>query len=218
MEQPYGLSEFMPFCSEVNSKAPNEVVLEDLRRGFSKPLIYDIKLGRKTVSSKELKVAGTAKPHLFKKDIRLHLADNLSSSAKRGYRFVGCSASSESRTHLGKHPDEMIEDLRTHLSPRDILFVIREIERIRGYFRTKEGTRFEIIGASLLIVAESDPKLPDDKRPLPKVKLIDFAHSHMLDKNGIFLSNGILHTRTRKIRYQRGLRHGLVRLAKDLRH
>lgn len=219
MNQPCGMSSFTATCKDVRmddvKTAPTNVVLEDLRRDFKKPIIYDIKLGTKTVSALELRVTGVKKTHILEKDVRLHLADNVSSSSKRGYRFVGCSERADSRTHLGTHPDEMVDDLRARLTLEDRVFVINELERMHNYFKSKEGKGFELIGASVLIVAESDENVAD--RSKPKVKLIDFAHSNVVDKSGILLSNGIIHSPKRKHDYQKGLVRGLATLAEDLR-
>lgn len=220
MEKPCGLSEFMPSCTSIyfkegtSKKVPAEVTLEDLRKDFSLPLIYDIKLGTKTISSREVKASGLGHKHSIKKDVFLHIADNKSSSKERGYRFTGCSHLGESRKHLATHPDEMIKDLCHRLSARDLTFVIAELERLDEYFHSKEGRQFEMVGASVLIVTESDPKQADP--PLPKVKLIDFAHSNYVDRSGFLLSNGVLHTRNRKKIYQSGIQHGLISLTEDL--
>lgn len=225
MNQHLGLSDFVPKCTKVVAsptgkelQAYSEVTIEDLREGFKAPLIYDIKLGLKTVSSKELSAAGSSKAEIVRKDLSLLVADSVTSSARRGYRFVGMSGTEASRFHLGIHPDEMIEHIGTNLSPNDLSAVTLELEKLKDYLLSKEGRRFELIGASVLIVAESDVDLINNGQSAkPKVKIIDFAHSHMAGATGIFLDNGVLHTPYRKRIYQKGLRHGLAHLVEDLR-
>lgn len=220
LEKPCGLSEFLPKCTGVyfkegtSKKVPTKVTLEDLRKDFTTPLIYDIKLGTRTSSSREIKASGFSHKHGIKKEVLLHIADSKSSSKERGYRFVGCSHLDESRKHMATHPDDMIKDLRSRLSERDLTLVIDELDRLGDYFHSKEGRQFEMVGASVLIVAEANPELD---APMPKVKLIDFAHSNYVDRSGLLLSNGVLHTKNRKKIYQSGIQHGLTSLADDLR-
>lgn len=223
MTKELGLAEFMPKCTVVNDGISNaegsaEITMEDLRRGFSAPLIYDIKLGTRTVSSRELALSGSRRTSILRKGIRLHVADTASSSSKRGYRFVGSSASTESRIHLAKHPDEMIKDIGERLTERDLAVVIDELDALLVYLQSKEGRRFELIGASVLIVVESDPSIIRmGSSPRPKVKLIDFAHSNLAGANGLVLDNGLFVTPQRKRTYQHGLKLGLKNLSNDLR-
>jgi hypothetical protein len=224
-----GLSDFMPHCAKIeyspktlklkkHNQGYSIVFIEDLRQGFQQPIIYDIKLGTRTVSSKELRVTGSRRSDILRKDLRLHMADEISSSSKRGYRFVGSSMSHDSRVHLGTHPDEMIEHIAAHLCRNDLMLVVAELENLTAYLKTKEGRRFEFIGASVLIVAESEsPSKASVQAATPKVKLIDFAHSNIVGPKGLVLDNGMLHTSHRKRLYQQGLRFGLANLAKDLR-
>jgi hypothetical protein len=219
----YGLSDFVPRCKSVelitehNEKMAaqefSKITLEDLRKGYVEPVIYDIKLGKKTFSSKEFKLAQNSNSEILRKDIQMHLIDAMTSTKKRGYRFVGSSTSTESRRHLAVHPDEMIQDMARMIKDDDLLFVIKELEKLLIYLMTKEGRRFEMIGASILIVAEADGEacLP------PKVKVIDFAHSNIIVSNGILLTNGAFSTPHRKAVYQRGFRNGLVCLIDDLK-
>lgn len=227
-DQNTGLLAFLPQCTSVEysqkqlkhkkrKQARAKVTLEDLRQGFKEPLIYDIKLGIKTVSAKELRVSGSGRSEIVRKDLRLHVADKVSSSAHRGYRFVGSSASQDSRIHLGTNPDEMIEHISVRLSREDLLLVVGELERLRSYLGTKEGRGFEFIGASVLIVAESNAEaLASVSKVKPRVKIIDFAHSNLVRPNGLMLDNGVLHTRTRKKLYQKGFIFGLTNLIADL--
>jgi len=96
--------------------------------------------------------------------------------------------------------------------------VVEELEKLLAYLNTKEGRRFELVGASILIVAESDREIQESgSAPLPKVKIIDFAHSHIIGPKGVVLDNGILYTSYRKKVYQKGLTRGLEHIIKDLR-
>lgn len=229
MGQKLGLSDFVPTCTTVqysahapklkkHARAYSKVTIEDLRRGFVKPLIYDIKLGTKTVSPKELSAAGSRKCEILRKDLRLKAADVVSSSLRRGYRFVGSSASRESRVHLGRHPDEMIKDIGARLSSADLAMVVTELDRLLAYLMTKESRKIELIGASVLIVAESDELIQENGLAAePKIKLIDFAHSNIVDQNGLILENGVLQSARRRRIYQKGLRQGVENLADDLR-
>lgn len=223
----FGLLEFTPSCTDVQYvKHPchgkivpeTKVTLEDLRSGFVKPIIYDIKVGTKTLSFTELRASGYKKSEILRKDFRTQLADRVSSTKKRGYRFVGSSTSHKSRLHLGVHADKMIDDMTRKLSGEDLVFVIAELDKLLIYLTTEEGRRFEIIGGSVLIVAESDPELRKNKKACsPKVKLIDFAHSNVAGSNGLILDNGFISTPHRKTTYQKGFRHGVENLADDLR-
>lgn len=224
-----GLNNYVPQCVNVEygsqsknlkkqSQTYSKVTLEDLRQGFKKPLIYDIKLGIKTVSSEELRKSGSSLKAIVRKDISLLIADKISSSSRSGYRFVGSSASQDSRLSLGTHPSEMLEQMSSHISRADLAMILLELEQLLSFLRSKEGRRFEFIGASVLIIAESDPLILESKQAQkPKVKLIDFAHSNMVNPLGIMLENGALHTPHRKRLYQKGLTFGLANFADDLR-
>lgn len=225
----FGLNNYVPRCVDVeytpkdvkakkSAQKYSKVTIEDLRIGFEKPVIYDIKLGIKTVSSKELRAAGSGLKEVFRKDLNLKVADKVTSSSRNGYRFVGSSASHDNRLFLGTHPGEMIEHMVAHLSQRDLSLVLTELEEILSYLVSKEGRRFEFIGASVLIIAETDSCASTDEHAAkPKVKLIDFAHSNVASSKALVLDNGVLLTPKRKRLYQKGLTYGLANLADDLR-
>lgn len=228
MHQKPGLTNFTARCTDVryegasaykdNSSIPSTVTIEDLRQGFVKPLIYDIKLGTKTASARELRATGATKAQILRKDFMLRIADTFSSSKKRGYRFVGCSALDESRTHLGTHPDEMIKNFGQNISGRDVAKIIDELDRLSTYLKTPEGRSFELIGASVLVVVESDLLMQVSRKANdPKVKLIDFAHSNIITSNDHKLDNGLFNSFRRKRIYQNGMRRGVDNLADDLR-
>jgi hypothetical protein len=216
----FSLGEYIPECLSVeynlHDKKASRVKLKDLRANFKAPLIYDIKLGTHTVSAKELRASGCKKSNIVRKDIRLHMADNIMSSARRGYRFVGCSTLDDSRRHLGTHPDNMLEHMVNNLSARDLSLIIIKLNKLYKYLLSKEGRRFEFIGASVLILSESALLGAKEQAIEPEVKLIDFAHSSIVGPRGFVLDNGILHTARRKRLYQKGLRDGIAHLIHDL--
>lgn len=223
MRQEYELCKFAPECKKIEFAEPSDassakVVLEDLRLGFISPLIYDIKIGTHNISINELKVSGLKRKNIIRKYIRLNIADSVSSSKKLGYRFAGSSNSHKSKKYLAIHPQEMINDMVTKINKADIIAIINELEKILCYLKSSEGCRFEMIGASLLILVENDPNSLDrDSRQTPKVKIIDFAHSNIIREKAVMLSNGMGETPHRKAKYQEGVCFGVENLIGSLK-
>jgi hypothetical protein len=87
-----------------------------------------------------------------------------------------------------------------------------------AYLITNEGSRFELIGTSVLIIAESSDAASSSTSSSAKVKLIDFAHSNIVSTDGCYLNNMGPNTAHRKKIYRDGITYGLRNLIDDLKH
>jgi hypothetical protein len=143
--------------------ADPRVVLENMKRGMARPREMDVKIGRYTSDLRDLLSMPTNVMQALRKDAIMKIVDTLTSSSRINFRVTA-------------HPFRPLNAIQQFFAadPRGAACrsTLRQLQTVHEAIRNLPRDAV-LVGMSVLIVY-------DEKHPTTcRVRLIDFAHSHL---------------------------------------
>lgn len=194
-----GICEFMPkYYGALENQAlrTQQIKIENLAANMTAPNIIDIKIGCRTSSYSQLRKQGMSRARAAGKTLYMRFSDRISSTGELGFRVVSLSGGSKTKAQFGlMEPKGIIEDFRPK-NQATAAAIMHEVDRLQKFVQSDEFNKYSIIGASALLLYDESGDVP-----LVKVKLIDFAHSSVVDG-----------TQDKNSKYTERFRYGMHRL------
>ena len=165
------IPQYKDICLDNND---SYVIIENLKYGLEKPIVIDLKIGRKT-ANKEMLILNKTKKNIKQKLLKHYLIDKKTISNKYGYRAEGMDSDVKiDRSSLQKIVPENLFNIyfSKDFDNNALLSIINQLEKYYERISRKEFNSIVMVGSSILI-------LYDEKKPSnARVKIIDFANSY----------------------------------------
>lgn len=152
----------------------NRLVVENLKLNMKNPIEIDIKIGKYTAYLSELLNSGYKTSNAIIKTTKMRLSNSFTSSQDLKFRVVGGNFINKNKITIQLYNQEYLLTLFVN-NNKDIIKPI--INKLKIIINALNKTKFiSLIGSSVYIVYDS----ANTKNI--NVKLIDFAHSHILNE------------------------------------
>jgi Inositol polyphosphate kinase len=177
---PLALAQHLPAYHGCQGPAASPtIVFADISDGFGDARMMDVKIGKATVSKKELIASGMSAPAAWEKKRKLQIVDKYLHSAENHFRIIHFTGGPDSRTDTARaDPGAMIDQFFGNSAPLLKQQAIALLVQLWTDFVNTPNVF--CIAASVLFCYDAAAVAP-----VLRMKLIDFGHSYFAAPAGV---------------------------------